>query len=114
MPNEVRGEIEITLGGEKRTLTPSFEAMAEIENRSGFGMLGLAQKAVKGNLGALDIASIIYGGLIGAGDKLSFEKVKELVFKEGIFKLAPSASNFLVSCLKGEDEEPQKKTKQRQ
>lgn len=112
MPNRVIGEIEIKLGGKTYTLKPSFQSIAEIEDRSGLGIAALASKISKGNIGLKDAAALIYGGLIGSGEtSLRFEEVGEMIRREGPIKFFGIASEFLASCLKG-DEEDQKAVKE--
>ena len=111
MPNDSKGEVEIKLGAEMVTLRPSFESMAEIENRSGFGIQGLAIKIMEQNVSTAIIAAVVYGGLIGAENtKYSFDDVKKLVFKTGYAKLLGPVMQFMANAMSPNPEEPEKKT----
>ena len=46
--NKHRGEVTISLGGRSYLLRPTFAAIAEIEARSGQGLIGLARRLAAG------------------------------------------------------------------
>jgi hypothetical protein len=105
MANKARGEMDLILGGERYTMRPSFEAIAEIEDLTGKGLLALAIKLGEGNGTTKEMAAVIYSGLKGAGSKLSFEEVGEKVIRAGITKLSAPMGEFLRLALQGSDEE---------
>jgi hypothetical protein len=100
MANRERAEQEILLGGKKRLLRPSFEALCEIEEKAGEGVPALLSRFGKGTMGFRSLAAILYGGMRGAGDlSLSFEQVGELVVKDGIRDLILPCAQFLAAAV---------------
>lgn len=105
MANKIRGEVEIKLGGESVILRPAFHGLAELEDRAGKGLLGIAVDLSKQNLGIKTIVAIIFGGMVGAGSKRSFEEIAELVVKEGAFNYIRPCMEFLNLAVQGQKKE---------
>lgn len=55
MANEVRGEVEIELGGKRYSLRPTYGALAEIENLTDAGLIKLAGRFQEGDIRIKDI-----------------------------------------------------------
>ena len=71
MTNLHRGEVEITLDGVNRAMRPTFESLATIENRTGQGIVELAQHFSEGRFGVQDLTAIVSLGVrVGAGLQL--------------------------------------------
>ena len=79
MPNKYRGEIEVELGGVRRTLVLTLGALAELEDAfAASDLVALTERFGTGRLKARDLACIIGAGLRGAGEKVSDEEVAQL------------------------------------
>lgn len=105
MTNNTRGEIEVTLGGERHTMRPTFQAMCEIENTTEMGLVELAQRFSEGRFGGQHVTAIILAGLRGAyNDPPSYEEIGEQVVKQGFQDLAGPVSAFLAVLLTGEEQ----------
>lgn len=111
MANKLRGDVEIKLGGETVILSPSFEGIVECEMRAGIGLAGILTRISRHEAGLRDVVPLIYGGLLGSGvlaeKKWTYGQVGELVRKEGVKKLYPLVTEFLVNCYSGVEEETQ-------
>ena len=103
--NKHRGEVAISLGGRSYLLRPTFAAIAEIEARSGQGLIGLARRLAAGDIRVSDFACIVHAGLRAAGEPARFEKVGELVLEEGVANLAPAVGEFLRAAIAGGGDE---------
>lgn len=99
--NRHRGEVEVTLGGRRFTMRPSFAAIAEIESRSGQGLVALARRLTAGDIRVSDFATIIAAGLRAAGEPARIETVGELVLEEGLGTLSPAVGEFLRQAISG-------------
>ena len=99
--NRLRGEVALTLGGCPHVLRPSFAAIVAIEERLG-GMIGLAFKASKGELGVREMAVLIFEtwekGRIGAPSE---GEIGEMILDEGLASVAPAVSALLAAVLTG-------------
>ena len=84
MANKYRGEIEVELGGVKRTLVLTLGALAELEDAFGADdLVALTERFGTGRLNARDLARIIGAGLRGAGEPISDEEVARLAVDGG-------------------------------
>jgi hypothetical protein len=84
MANRHRGEIEVELGGERRTLVLTLGALAEIEHAyGGEDLLAIAERFEQGRIRASDAVIVIGAGLRGAGSTLSNDEVASLTVSGG-------------------------------
>ncbi len=110
MANLQRGEIPIKLDGVEYTLRPTFNAICEIESRTGLGIAQLILKAESGNTTLKDVVYIIWAG-IKAHDKrlqLSFDETLDLIQEETFASVLLQKhedenviANFLLNCITG-------------
>ncbi len=104
--NPERGEIEIELvtpGGSRESfiLRPTWEAMVEIETRTGMGMIQMANKLAMMQFGYIEAVAIITAGLKAGGDPAKVETVGPMVFKTGLTTLIPPIQEFVSNALTG-------------
>lgn len=98
--NAERGEHSLTLGGAVYRLRPSHAAIQAIERETDQALLSLI---ARGNAGAMPLRElgVVAAELIraGADDELTkhvdAERIEEMIFEEGLPKVAPR----LVMCL---------------
>lgn len=102
--NKYRGEVSIKLGEREYVLRPTFEALVEIEERLGSGLVLIARRFANREFGIRDVACIIAAGIKGAGGKVP-ENIGELIAKAGILPYAETIVLFLTGALSGEDNE---------
>lgn len=91
MANRMRGESEIWLTDKLFTLKLGFNELMIIEDSTNLGLLGIADQIIKGNLSLKIVTSIIHAGLLGAGEKFTFEQVGSMILKTGFHKCAAVA-----------------------
>lgn len=90
MANKFKGELEVSLGGKKLTLRPTFEALVEIEDKAGVGLSSILRNFSKAEWTLKQVAAVIYGGLSHLKDSRSglhtypFEVVGELIVAHGM------------------------------
>lgn len=117
MANRHRGEVTVELDGERYTMRPSFEALAEIEDRTGIGLLGLLMRIR--DTKTTDIASVIYAGIaVGHGTKIEEARVRDAIVDKGVAHYIEPAGDFITQALWGDDQpeldEPEKKTRKQE
>ena len=107
MANKQRGEVEVRLGGRTWTMRPTFQAIAEIEDRTGLGMVELVVRFSDGRFGVTHMTAVIWAGIHAAHDDApDFDEVGEMVVKHGIQRLAVAVGAFLATVLSGVQEQP--------
>ncbi|KKJ75447.1 hypothetical protein WH95_18575 [Kiloniella litopenaei] len=84
MVNKIRGEVPITLDGNKYKLVPSFECLCKIEAETGMGIVALARKVYASDFTLTEITSIITHGLNAAGEPATFGAVGPMVVASGV------------------------------
>ena len=78
--------VEISLGGETVTLTPTLEAMIAVNDALG-GFVGAFQAIANGNLTAVSI-------IVAAGSGMSRKKAQEMVYGAGMDNVLAPVTEF--------------------
>jgi len=107
MANKLKGEIDITLGGKKYVLRPTFEGLVELEEKAGAGLSQILYRFSNKDWSMKHVAAAIYGGLFHYGEKApSFEEVGKAIVADGVTSfLAPSVRLLSKSISPDKDEE---------
>ena len=91
-----RGEIDATIGSERRTLCLTLGALAELEARLQAGdLVGLAERFNTGRVGARDLLGILGAGLRGGGNAISDEELSRMAIDGGLKGAAEIAARLL-------------------
>lgn len=102
MANRHRGEIEATLGGERRVLVLTLGALAELEDAfGGEDMLALASRFETGRIRAADAIRIIGAGLRGAGNDVRDEDVARMSAEGGAAGYIAIVADLLTATFGG-------------
>lgn len=106
MANRPRGDVDLTLGGTTLTLRPTFEALCEIEDRTGLTMGEIGARALDGRLGVKHLAVIVWAGHCAArpanGDPPpALGEIGEKIVAVGYSEVArsPAVIDFLKAAL---------------
>ena len=103
MPNRHRGEIEVEIGGARRTLVLTLGALAELEGAFGADdMVALAERFGSGRLKARDLIRIIGAGLRGAGEQVSDGEVAVMDVEGGAAGYVRIAAELIAATFGGE------------
>jgi len=100
--NRLRGEVAIRLGGRDYVLRPTFQALCEIETRTGQGIVALARRTAAGDVGVTETAAIVTAGLRAAGEPAAFDTVGRLILETGLAACVPAVTAFLTAALGGD------------
>ena len=102
MANRHRGEIEASLGDERRTLVLTLGALAELEDAfGGEDMLALASRFETGRIGARDAIRVIGAGLRGAGASVSDVEVAQMSTEGGAAGYIAIVADLLTATFSG-------------
>ena len=99
MANRHRGEVEVDLGGKTYALRPTFQALAEIEDKTGTNLVTLARRFADGDIGVRDVAVVLWAGM-GEGAP-SLDDVGRLVVERGLDTLIGPAAGFVAAVFVG-------------
>lgn len=104
MSNKHRGEVTLKLAKTKLTLRPTFEAVVEVEERTGMSMLRFLQKAVIADVRTRDAAILIHQTAKAADpDAPSYVEIGALLVKNGLnAAVFDSISDLLSLAIGGE------------
>ena len=91
----------LTIAGAEFTLTPSFAALAEIEQRAGMGLVALAQRFAEGRFGLADVMAVLVPAIKAGGSAVP-ERLGDGVVQTGIAPVAVAIARFLARALTGE------------
>jgi hypothetical protein len=84
MANRHRGEIEADIGGVRRRLVLTLNALAELEDAFGADdLVALTERFGAGRMKARDLTRIIGAGLRGAGEGVSDDEVAAMAIDGG-------------------------------
>jgi hypothetical protein len=100
MANKERGEIAVSLGGKDYRLRPTFQALAEIENRSGIGLVALARRFLAQDFGLNDVIAVLEPAIEAGGVKPPAD-LGALVVMQGIATFTAPIETFLIQALTG-------------
>lgn len=93
-----RGEIEVSIDGQKRILCLTLGALAGLESHFGVGDLpALAEKFSAGQFSSDDLIAILHAGLVGGGNTLSLEDVREMRVENGAAGYAAITAELLAA-----------------
>ena len=98
--NALRGEAELTVGGRRRVLRPSFAALAPAEAELG-PLFDLVERAADGRLGLGELAGLFWHCVSERPDALTREAVGEAVVAEGLAAVTPALRVLLGQILQG-------------
>jgi hypothetical protein len=99
--NDFRRELNVEIAGKSFLLKGSFDCMSAMQSASGKMISEITNDLATGKFPVDSIPAIIYGGIVGAGNKegLTLEKVKDLCFDHGLVGLVPMVTKFFLLCI---------------
>lgn len=92
-----RNSVILTLEGADHRLTPTFQAIMDIEERLG-GIIGLAVRAAEGDFGLREMTVIIWATM---EPRRAFDEVGRMIMAAGLARVSPAVRDLLALCLTG-------------
>jgi len=114
MTNPLKGEIEITLGEETYKARLTVDALVNIEQSVGCGIVKLANKMAEGDISIKDSISVLTPALRGGGNDFTEKEVKKIVQDVGITETITTVANLLTAALTAgmEEDDGEKKSQE--
>ena len=102
-PNKHRGEVGVTLNGVALVLRPEYEALAEIEQLLGEGLVPLTTRIATQRYGIVDLVVILGAGLKAGGNPVEPADLARYILEIGLLnvELMKSVRDFLTNALGG-------------
>ena len=95
--NPYRGEVALTLDGEKHNLRLSLGSLASLEAELGAdGLLPLIQRFEQGQFSSADLIALLFAGLIGGGWTGTAEDLQNADIEGGVLAAARAAGEMLA------------------
>jgi hypothetical protein len=105
MANVHRGEVKVRLAGKDYVMAPTWEAITEIEQLTGRGVVELANRVMQHRYGAQEVAAIVFAGIKSGGNefvaKPTFEGTGRMIMADGVANFAAPVTMFLANALSG-------------
>jgi len=106
MGNPWRGEVDLVLNGERKSMRLTLGALAELEAEIGAGgLLELVQRFESGAVTSRDIASVIVAGLRGGGASVTASDMLTAEIEGGPLAASKAAAQLLVRAFVVPDDE---------
>lgn len=101
--NKSRGEVEITIKGEKFILAPTFKAIVTMESALSLGIADIGVRFTQGRAGITDMAWVVFAGAKAGGSKMKMDDIGNLIQRHGFIKIITEVIDYLGECIGGED-----------
>ncbi|MGL4494870.1 MAG: gene transfer agent family protein [Beijerinckiaceae bacterium] len=104
MANARRGEIDVSIAGQRLRLCLTLGALAEIETALGAaGLQALGQRLTQGDLAARDLIAIIGAAARGGGETVSETDIAQWTCADAIEDMAAAVTRlFAAAFLRGD------------
>ena len=110
MTNPMRGELNLNLGGVDYKSRLTLNAIMEIEQATGVGIIKLATDMGEGNISVTNLIAVLLPALRGGGNDFDIKDVMKIAENAGIIPVTKAVAELLALSLSdsGEDEEEKK------
>lgn len=105
MANPMKSQVEIQLGNKSYKARLTVDAIIQIEEAVGCGIIKLAQKMSEADIRMIDIIHVLTPAIRGGGKNIQADDVKKIVGDVGIVAAAQAVAELLTKSLSVEDKE---------
>ena len=109
MTNPLKGQVEVQLGSETYKARLTIDAIVQIEEKVGCGIIKLAQKMSEADIRMFDIISVLTPALRGGGNDITEKDVKKIITNVGIVEATTAVANLIAASLSDSGEETEGK-----
>ena len=109
MTNPLKGQVEVQLGSETYKARLTIDAIVQIEQSIGMGIIKLANKMANADISMTDVIAVLTPALRGGGNDLSEKEVKNIIADVGIVSATTVVANLLAQTLSDSGEDTQGK-----
>ena len=104
MANPARGEVTLVCGSRRFVLRPTFNALLEIEDSLGAGLVEIAQRIAARRYGLRDLLAIATAGAQAVDPNIRRKEIGEAIAEAGLQAATEPVLLFLSFALSGPDE----------
>jgi len=99
MANPMKGQIKVKLGDKEYNARLTIDAIMQIEDAVGCGIIKLATKMAEADIRMSDVVTVLLYALRGGGKDLQENDVKKIVQKTGIVESTTAVANLIAQSL---------------
>jgi len=111
MANPMKGQIKLKLGDKEYNARLTIDAIMQIEDAVGCGIIKLATKMADADIRMSDVVAVLLHALRGGGKDLQESDVKKIVQKTGIVEATTAVANLIAQSLTNDQEQEEGKKK---
>jgi len=111
MANPMKGQIKVKLGDKEYNARLTIDAIMQIEDAVGCGIIKLATKMADADIRMSDVVTVLLFALRGGGKDLQESDIKKIVQNTGIVESTAAMSSLIVQTLSTSDEAVEGKKK---
>ncbi len=114
MANKLKGEVTLNLANKDYKARLTIDAIMQIEDACGCGIIKLATKMSDGDIRMSEIIQVLLPALRGGGNDFQHTDIINLVQETGIVKSTTAVASLLAKTLTDDSEEATDEGKQEQ
>lgn len=111
MANPMKGQIKVKLGDKEYNARLTIDAIMQIEDAVGCGIIKLATKMADADIRMSDVVTVLLHALRGGGKDLQESDIKKIVQNTGIVESTAAMSTLIAQSLSSDSEEKEGKKK---
>ena len=105
MANPLKAQIDIRLAGTDYKARLTIDAIIQIEEKVGCGIIKLATRMGDADIRMVDLLSVLTPALRGGGNNIQEKEVKKIISEVGIVATAKAVAELLAASLQPPEEE---------
>lgn len=99
MANPLKGQIKINLASKEYTARLTIDALMQIEDALGQGIIKVAQRMGEGDVRIRDLVTVLLPAIRGGGNDIQQKEINQLVQDAGIVETTKVVANLLAQTL---------------
>lgn len=111
MANPMKGQIKLKLGDKEYNARLTIDAIMQIEDAVGFGIIKLATKMADADITMSHVVTVLLHALRGGGKDFQASDIKKIVQKTGIVESTSAVATLIAQSLSSDDEQEEGKKK---
>mgnify|MGYP003147944899 FL=1 len=111
MANPMKGQIKVKLGDKEYNARLTIDAIMQIEDAVGCGIIKLATKMADADIRMSDVVTVLLYALRGGGKDFQESDIKKIVQNTGIVESTAAMSTLIAQSLSSDSEEKEGKKK---
>lgn len=105
MTNPMRGETNVKIGDKEYKARLTLNALMEIEQSTGTGIIKLATEMGEGNISITNLLAVLLPALRGGGNDLDMKDVMAIAQEVGVVQVTKIVAELLAATLSDDSED---------